>query len=546
MYKKRFFIFLCFIALWGGGVLAQQRLLQQAFRFTGISSNEDMNALNTRFSNEGWTFSGSCYGMNNAYLQVGESDGTLGTVTTPAVPFNGRVQVVVRIYRIQGNSASYSIKTPTNNTITGTVPSENTSYPVTFIVENWTPESKIEISNSGSSYYVTNVDIYDIGNAYYYESFNYMTGKTSDAYSITDKSSDFSTLVYRCDNLGSSFTGSGSGLRQSTGAIYFSSDNNNSFVTPVFAAENALLSFKVLREETSTIKTFNFTVSGGDGVSLTPLNFTSSTNLSNSCTLNGLGSGLATYKILVSNINGKSLTFTGYHVHLDDIMLLPLSATTINEGSDNSARIAAYDGMTCNVMLTRTLKEGIWNTMCLPFDVTPGMFGSNANAELRTLKSSNEGDFVFNRVEEVEAGKPFLVKVSAEVKNPTFSGVTVENVQPQTVGDEGYKFCGTYSPINLNTDGTHVFLGTDAQFYKPSAGGNRMNGLRAYFIVPKPDGTTTNARIAIYDEPSAIHDLSTSAAPNHSGCYDLTGRRHDAKQLSTGLYIRDGRKFYVK
>ncbi len=530
--------------------MAQQRLLQQAFKFTASDfsdSFKDAAYLAGKFG--GWTFEGSCFAIKDGWLQVGSgSSNEAGIVKTPTISFSGRVMVVVRVYRKATNiHGTYTIKLDDGTEIKSneSVVLDNSSHPVTFTVDNWTPSTRVVITNESGNFYVTNVDIYDIGNAYYYESFNYMTGKTSDAYSISDNSSDFSTLVYRCDNLGSSFTGSGSGLRQSTGAIYFSSDNNNSFVTPVFTAENALLSFKVLREETSTIKTFNFKVSGGDGVSLTPLNFTSSTNLSNSCTLNGLGSGLATYKILVSNINGKSLTFTGYHVHLDDIMLLPLSATTINEGSDNSARIAAYAGMTCDVTLRRTLKEGIWNTMCLPFDVKSDMIGNNA--ELRTLTSSTGGDFVFNKEENtVEAGTPFLVKVSADVTNPTFSGVMVKDVEPKAVGGDGYQFCGTYSPIDLNTDGTHVFLGTNAQFYKPSADGNRMNGLRAYFIVPKPDGTTTNARIAIYDEPSAIHDLSTSAAPKHSGCYDLTGRRHDAKQLSTGLYIRDGRKFYVK
>jgi len=254
-----------------------------------------------------------------------------------------------------------------------------------------------------------------------------------------------------------------------------------------------------------------------------------------------------TYKFVVKDIAGTRLTFSGNYFFLDDIMLLPLPASVLDEGSDNSACIEAYGGMTSDVTLTRTLTKGIWNTMCLPFDVTPDMIGCNANAELRTLTSSNEGDFVFNKEENtVVAGTPFLVKVSADVTNPTFSSVTVKDVQPKTVGNASYQFCGTYSPIDLNTDGTHVFLGIDQKFHTPLTNGNCMNGLRAYFIVPKPDGTTTNARIAIYDEPSAIHDLSTSAAPKHSGCYDLTGRRHDAKQLSTGLYIRDGRKFYVK
>lgn len=532
--------------------MAQQRLLQQAFRFTGISSTEDTDALNDRFISEGWTFSGSCFGIKDQYLQVGKTDGTSGTVTTPTVIFNGRVQVVVRIYRIQGNSASYSIKTPTNNTITGTVPSENTSYPVTFIVENWTPESKIEISNSGSSYYVTNVDIYDIGNAYYYESFDYMTGTEQEDYS---PSADNLPSSKRCDNSESLFAfvaGSTKNLVQGTRSIFFRNQDGSTFKTSQFPSlpEYSLLVLKIARHDNTNLsgqKIYDFTVTTEGTARLSPVNTVSSESWAETRTedISGLANRTgATYKFVVKNIAGTRLTFSGNYFFLDDIMLLPLSATTINEGSDNSARIAAYAGMTCDVTLTRKLTKGIWNTMCLPFDVTSDMIGNNA--ELRTLTSSTDGDFVFNKEENtVEAGTPFLVKVSADVTNPTFRGVAVQDVQPQTVGsDNSYQFCGTYSPIDLNTDGTHVFLGTDAQFYKPSAGGNRMNGLRAYFIVPAE--SPENARIAIYDEPSAISDLSTSVAPKHSGCYDLTGRRHDAKQLSTGLYIRDGRKFYVK
>ena len=45
---------------------------------------------------------------------------------------------------------------------------------------------------------------------------------------------------------------------------------------------------------------------------------------------------------------------------------------TLTDTSDNDAEIAAHKGECCNVTLSgRTLyKDGAWNTLCLPFDVT--------------------------------------------------------------------------------------------------------------------------------------------------------------------------------
>ena len=538
--------------------MAQKSLLQQAFRFTASDfsdSFKDAAYLAGKFG--GWTFEGSCFAIKDGWLQVGSgSSNVAGIVKTPTISFSGRVMVVVRVYRKATNiQGTYSIKLDDGTEIKSkAVVLDNSSHPVTFIVDNWTPSTRVVISNVSGNFYVTNVDIYDIGNAYYYESFDYMTGTEQEDYS---PSADNLPSSNRCDNSESLFAfvaGSTKNLVQGTRSIFFRNQDGSTFKTPQFPSlpEYSLLVLKIARHDNTTLsgqKIYDFTVTTEGTARLSPVNTVSSDSWAETRTedISGLANRTgATYKFVVKNIAGTRLTFSGNYFFLDDIMLLPLSATTINEGSDNSARIAAYDGMTCNVTLTRTLKEGIWNTMCLPFDVTSDMIGNNA--ELRTLTSSTDGDFVFNKEENtVVAGTPFLVKVSAEVTNPTFSSVTVKDVQPKTVcSDDSYQFCGTYSPIALNTDGTHVFLGIDQAFHTPSAGGNSMNGLRAYFIVPKPDGTTTNARIAIYDEPSAIHDLSTSAAPKHSGCYDLTGRRHDAKQLSTGLYIRDGRKFYVK
>ena len=499
----------------------------------------------------GWSFNEHCWRIKGNYLQVGDGEGGNGVLTTPALGLNGNATLLIKVLRIEDKEAKFTVSIDGEGTTASdeyVVESGSEARPSAILIKNCTANSRIKITGKSGKFYIRTMKVYDIGEGVFYESFNYMTGAESEAYSPNTKDPESSL----CDNTGATFEiHNSSNLNQATGSLFFQSDDGCFYMTPTITCDPSisyLLCLKVAKFEYNGIGVFpvyNFTVATEGTACLSPVNSVSSGDWATTRTedISGLANRTAaTYKFVVKDVAGTRLTFSGNYFFLDDIMLLPLPEAVIDEGSDNSACIEAYGGMTCDVTLTRTLTKGIWNTMCLPFDVTTAMIGNGA--ELRTLTSSVGGDFVFNRVEEVEAGKPFLVKVSAEVKNPTFSGVAVQDVQPQTVcSDDSYHFCGTYSPIALNTDGTHVFLGTDQAFHRPTESGNRMNGLRAYFVVP---GSGANARIAILDEPSAICDVQATGRVGQQGCYDLTGRRHDAKQLSTGLYIRDGRKFYVK
>jgi hypothetical protein len=74
----------------------------------------------------------------------------------------------------------------------------------------------------------------------------------------------------------------------------------------------------------------------------------------------------------------------------DDI--LPIESINLKDNDDNSSLIAAANGNALgalNVNLKdRTLyKDGDWNTLCLPFDVTVGS-GVMAGATTMTLNGS--------------------------------------------------------------------------------------------------------------------------------------------------------------
>lgn len=252
--------------------------------------------------------------------------------------------------------------------------------------------------------------------------------------------------------------------------------------------------------------------------------------------------------------SSTALTFGGYYINLDNILLTPIP-TLLDEAANNITYIKGHAGQTTDVELRRTLTANVWCPLCLPFDVTPESFATaannvvaDANPVLRTFTSVSEGVFTFDVVPAattIAAGTPFLVKVTKQVTNPTFANVTVVNTPAEAVpANKDYQFVGTYSPVNLNTDGTHLFLGTDGTLYKPgtAAGYNHMNGLRAYFQIP---AAALGTRISLPgDETTAIQDINDDD--------EQFEHRFDSEAVRTQnllprqITIREGRKYLSK
>ena len=160
------------------------------------------------------------------------------------------------------------------------------------------------------------------------------------------------------------------------------------------------------------------------------------------------------------------------------------------DDQDNSGIIAANNNQTLTVTLqSRTLyKDGDWNTLCLPFNVT--LDGSPlAGAEARTLSSATlaDGTLTLNFSEDltaIETGKPYIVKwadaaalqiktvddwnafAAAVAGGKSFAGKTVmlmdyvgSESDPITtmVGTTEHPFCGTFEGncqrMYVNIDG---------------------------------------------------------------------------------------------
>lgn len=203
-----------------------------------------------------------------------------------------------------------------------------------------------------------------------------------------------------------------------------------------------------------------------------------------------------------------------------------------------------------DVQLKRSLTPTQWNTFCVPFtisaDVIAEKFG--AGTLVYTFGSMNGNVMNFKASTTIEAGKPYIVKPTKEVVDPTFTGVNIVASDPVKSGENGFFMQGTYgAKTDLLDDGTNLFLGEGNKFYKPAKGSTKMKGMRAFFIVPQ--GTNLAAlRANIDGATTAIDELTTVVEqPTDNRIYNLQGQFVGTSfEGLHGVYVQNGKKVLVK
>lgn len=173
-------------------------------------------------------------------------------------------------------------------------------------------------------------------------------------------------------------------------------------------------------------------------------------------------------------------------------------AIELLENVDNSEILESlYEtGNSIDICLKRTVKAGMWNTMCLPFDfdLTVTNTDDNPLAGAKVMEFVNgelEGDVLsitFNNVNEITAGKPFFVKLddgATDKAELEFKSVKITALSGTTVGSGSVQMTGVINTCHLSSDNKYVFLSGDRIGKLSSNEQNSINGFRAYLdIVP--------------------------------------------------------------
>ena len=148
----------------------------------------------------------------------------------------------------------------------------------------------------------------------------------------------------------------------------------------------------------------------------------------------------------------------------------------------------------------------------------------------------------FAQTTSIEAGTPYLVKpTSDDITNPTYSNVTLKAQAAKSITYGDYKFVATYSPKNLATDKTELFLTTDGKLNYPQTNAQAtLKGMRAYIQVPANAGAT----LFIDGEATGIAEVRGKMEDGRGDVYDLQGRK--IQNPGKGLYIVNGKKVIIQ
>ena len=531
---------------------AQSVILSQSFSklYQGDGNFGPMKSL-PAFTD--WEFNDYCYAMKDDYMFVGNGDDpekNLGKVTTPALGIYGNATLLIKTKRSSSGYVPKFSVSVTDGEVVGTTVYEiaaGSEYrPSAILLKNLTPNSKIIIEGTYGKFYLNTIKVFSIDDAIFYESFDYMSGRDlGEFYFVLDESKKATANL--CDNSEGAVLINIYQSRKNIFIRYYGESTASSYVMPTVPLEepcSALLSFRIghLNQDDNYLSLSCSDITSD--IDMTLYNPSQSPTYEESLRIDldkDIHSQWIDKSVIIRNMNSSTiLTYEGYGVNLNDILVRPL--TVLDEASNIEVSTTKY----CSVELIRKLTPNTWCPLCLPFNVTQSQMedAMETTCELRTLTDIRGGVFIFDKVTSVSAGTPFLIKVNTLVENPVFTGVTVVDTPAATATGSamGYSFVGTYSPVSLNTNGTHLFLDKEGNLCQPDLeeGYNRLNGLRAYFVVPEP----SKARVFISDATAGVSHINQTPIIRYD-TYDLNGR-HIETSNSKGLHIQNGRKFLAR
>ena len=212
--------------------------------------------------------------------------------------------------------------------------------------------------------------------------------------------------------------------------------------------------------------------------------------------------------------------------------------------------LANNDGMTLTVALANRTIDTEWNTIALPFDVSAEQltetFGTGV--KLYELSGSTLDNGVlgleFASATSIEAGKPYFIKASADVVNPTFQSVTIDASANNPSATDYVDFIPTLGVTTVEGSDLRevLVLGAGNTLYNPSVLPAMMKGFRGFFRVH--DEVVANAaqfRMSFAEE-SEISGIFRVAGDNGTdGCiYNLMGQR--VNRADKGLFIVNGKR----
>lgn len=218
---------------------------------------------------------------------------------------------------------------------------------------------------------------------------------------------------------------------------------------------------------------------------------------------------------------------------------------TLLDTEDNTEVLEEHKNQTQNMSVFRSLTAGMYNTLCLPFDVneftgTPledATVWQYNGATVENEATNKEIFLNFEEVTAIEAGKPYLVEPATDIAAPMeFKDVTISVTNGSNVAQTAVTMHGILHPKELQADDKSIlFLVANNNLAWANVTAN-MNGMRAYFKVNEPSLLSARTRAYIRREPTMTTDME-----------NITTTETEIKKViyNNNLYILRGEEVYT-
>ena len=201
--------------------------------------------------------------------------------------------------------------------------------------------------------------------------------------------------------------------------------------------------------------------------------------------------------------------------HLTSLVVTEPSLLTIDEtATTNTVIHDNYKNGNHDIQINRTVLGGMYNVICLPFDVNSSqlktVFGSSV--ELYQMASATmEGsvlDLQFSAVTSIYRGTPYLIKTATNVENPIFIDVEIKEEAGRQTDGTAADFIGTFVQKSVEADGQNLILLSDDRLAFPNSD-KTLKGFRGYFRVKTPGAAhiIQHARIIAGEQVVTAIDL---------------------------------------
>ncbi len=255
----------------------------------------------------------------------------------------------------------------------------------------------------------------------------------------------------------------------------------------------------------------------------------------------------------------EKITFSGDNITLHyadgtdvtvDMALVNIKfnyTAVLSDAADNTnaETLSLFGDKTVDVKVTRNIKAGQWNPICLPFAMTAEQISNafGAGAKVAAFQNAADNNLAFESTTAIEAGIPYLVQPAEDVAEFTMEQVALKNLTAGgTVSNRNWTFVGT---IPETTPSGNAFYFANGNTLKQLSSGS-IKALRAYLL--SADAAASAATFTVDGETTGIMTIDGQVTTGDNRVFNLQGQYvgSQLQSLPKGIYIVNGKKVTVK